>query len=409
MDNSPIVEIKKPPLFILLLTLASLIAFAPLSIDMYLPSFPQIAANFGVPDSKVQLSLATFFVGLAIGQLLYGTVTDRFGRKVPLYVGLSVYCVASIVCAMSPTVDALIISRFFQALGACGGIVIARAMVRDLFDQRESARVFSLLMLVMGVAPILAPLFGGYIALFLGWRAIFLIVAGLSLVSLWTSSNYLPETKKPNPDVKLSKTFQTYWHIAKDREFLAFTLTGGFAQAGMFAYITGAPFVFINLFGISAEHFGWVFGLNAMGLIGFAQLNGRLLKTNSSTKILRVCLSLTAIFSIGLILAGIFNLGFWGVIVPLFMYIASLGIIFPNATASALAKQGEMAGTASALIGTIQYALAAISSTLVGYFNNGTTLPMTVIIGCCGILAFLTLRFLVVAVDKKSNMVGEAN
>lgn len=157
----------------LVVILASLTAFAPLSIDMYLPAFPRIAADFGVPVAKVELSLATFFFGLAFGQLLYGTATDRFGRKNPLYIGLGIYCAASIACVFAPNIETLIVLRFFQALGACGGIVIARATVRDLFDHSESARVFSLLMLIMGVAPILAPLIGGYVAIFLGWHAIF--------------------------------------------------------------------------------------------------------------------------------------------------------------------------------------------------------------------------------------------
>lgn len=375
--------------------LASLTAFAPLSIDMYLPSFPKIAEEFAVPDATVELSLASFFVGLALGQLFYGTATDRFGRKQPLYVGLTIYFIASIICAIAPNIEILIAARFFQALGACGGIVIARAMVRDLFDHQESARVFSLLMLVMGVAPILAPLVGGYVALFLGWRAIFLIVAVFSLLVLGAVRKFLPETKAPNPAVKIGNTFQNYWNILKDREFLGFTLTGGFAQAGMFAYITGSPFVFISIFGIPAEKFGWIFGANALGLIALSQLNGRLLKTRDADDILRKCLTLTAVFCVALIAAGIFNLGVWGVSIPLFLYIASLGMILPNATAGALSKQGAMAGTASALIGSLQYGLAAISSTLVSSLNNGTTLPVTALIGFCGIAAFLIFTFLV--------------
>lgn len=377
------------PIAVLVPILASLTAFAPLSIDMYLPSFPKIAEEFAVPDAAVELSLASFFIGLALGQLFYGTATDRFGRKQPLYVGLTIYFIASITCAFAPNLETLIGARFFQALGACGGIVIARAMVRDLFDHQESARVFSLLMLVMGVAPILAPLIGGYVALFLGWRAIFGIVAAFSLLILGAVWKFLPETKAPNPSVKIGNTFQSYWRILKDREFLGFTLTGGFAQAGMFAYITGSPFVFISVFGVPAEKFGWIFGANALGLIALSQLNGRLLRTRDADDILRRCLALTAVFCAALILAGVFNLGIWGVSIPLFLYIASLGMILPNATAGALSKQGAMAGTASALIGSLQYGLAAISSTLVSSLNNGTTLPVTLLIGFCGIAAFL--------------------
>lgn len=389
------------PLALLVVILASLTAFAPLSVDMYLPSFPQIAANLGVSVAKVELSLTTFFIGLAFGQLLYGTATDRFGRKLPLYVGLSIYCLASLMCAFAPNVETLIVLRFFQALGACGGIVIARATVRDLFDHSESARVFSLLMLVMGVAPILAPLVGGYVALFFGWHAIFAVVSVISAICLGAVYKFLPETKEPNPNVRISKTLGIYLRIFKNKEFLGFTLAGGLAQAGMFAYITGSPFVFIELFKVPAENYGWIFGSNALGLIALSQINGRLVGKINPTKILRFCLSVTAIFSLLLFPAGLLNFGFWGVVIPIFLYIASLGMIFPNATAGALSQQTENAGSASALIGTLQYSLAAISSSLISYFNNGTSLPMTVQIGICGISAFLIFNLLVGVREKQ--------
>ena len=388
------VSSKKQPLALLVVILASLTAFAPLSIDMYLPSFPQIAADFGVTVARVEMSLATFFIGLSFGQLLYGTVTDRFGRKRPLYVGLTIYCAASLLCAVAPNVEALIILRLFQALGACGGIVIARATVRDLFDHSESARVFSLLMLVMGVAPILAPLLGGYVALYFGWHAIFTVVSVFSAIILAAVYRFLPETREPNPDIKLTQTFGTYFNILKDRNFLAFTLGGGLAQAGMFAYITGSPFVFIELFGVPAEYFGWIFGSNALGMIALSQINARVVRNVDPTRLLRVSLSVTAVFSLVLIFAGIFNLGFWGTAIPIFLYVASLGMILPNATAGALSEQSANAGAASALIGSLQYGLAAIASSLVSYFNNGTSFAMTAIIGTCGIAAFLALNLL---------------
>lgn len=383
---------KSQPLALLVVILASLTAFAPLSIDMYLPSFPQIAADFSVTVAKVELSLTTFFVGLSLGQLLYGTATDRFGRKKPLYVGLSIYCAASLACAFAPDVETLITLRFFQALGACGGIVIARATVRDLFDHGESARVFSLLMLVMGVAPILAPLIGGYVALFFGWHAIFGIVSVISAISLAAVYKFLPETKEPNPDVRLSGTFGIYLNILRDKGFLGFTLAGGLAQAGMFAYITGSPFVFIELFGVPAEYFGWIFGANTLGLITLSQINARVVRSVNPTEILRACLFAAAFFGLLLIFAGVLNFGLWGVTIPIFLYVASLGMILPNATAGALSEQTDNAGSASALIGTLQYGLAAIVSSLVSYLGNGTSLPMTALIGTCGIAAFLALN-----------------
>lgn len=414
MKNSPEISFEEPtaapksqPLALLVVILASLTAFAPLSIDMYLPSFPNIAADFGVSVAKVELSLATFFVGLAFGQLLYGTATDRFGRKKPLYVGLSIYCAASILCAFAPNVETLIALRFFQALGACGGIVIARATVRDLFDHSESARVFSLLMLVMGAAPILAPLVGGYVALFFGWHWIFGVVSVISAICLAAVYKFLPETKEPNPHVKLKSSFGIYLDILKDKNFIAFTLSGGLAQAGMFAYITGSPFVFIELFGIPAENYGWIFGSNALGLIAVSQINGRLVRLVDPTRILRVCLSVTAFLGLLLILTGVFDFGFWAVTILIFLYVASLGMIFPNATAGALSEQSENAGSASALLGSLQYGLAAIASALVSYLGNGTSLPMTALVGTCGIAAFLALNLLLGAKRKQQFAVSE--
>lgn len=385
---------KSQPFPLLVIILGALTAFSPLSIDMYLPSFPDIAAEFKVDVAQVELSLATFFFGLSFGQLLYGTATDRFGRKKPLYVGLFIYCLASVICAFAPNVETLIFLRLFQALGACGGIVIARAMVRDLFDLNESARVFSLLLLIMGVAPIIAPLIGGYVALFLGWRAIFIIVSVVGAVTFAAVYKFLPETKMPKPDVKLSKTFGIYLKILSEKKFFGFALSGGLAQAGMFAFITGSPFVFINLFGVPAKYYGWLFGSNALGMVLLSQINGKLVRTFSPTKILRVCLVFTALIGLTLICVGIFGFSLWGLSVPIFFYVASLGMILPNTTAGALAEQQENSGAASALIGTFQYGLAAFASSSVSYFGNGTALPMTTIIGICGVTSFISFNFL---------------
>lgn len=392
---------KEKPLMLLVVILASLTAYAPLSIDMYLPAFPRIAETFGVEVTAVEVSLATFFIGLAFGQLLYGSITDRFGRKRPLYVGLVVYFVTSLLCSLAPNVESLIVLRFFQALGACGGIVIARASVRDMFDHSESARVFSLLLLVMGVAPILAPLFGGYITLFFGWRAIFVVVAVCSAISLVAVYRYLPETREPDPTVRISRTASIYAAILKNKRFLGFTLAGGFAQAGLFAYITGSPFVFIELFGVPSEHYGWIFGSNAVGLIFMSQVNARLVQRFDPTTILRISLVMTAIFGAFLIIAGLLGFGFWGVVVAVFLYVASLGMIFPNSNAGALAADPERAGSASALLGSLQYAIAAIASTVVSHFNNGTAISMTVTIGVCGIVAFLALYMLLPNENRK--------
>lgn len=383
------------PFAVIILLLASLTAFGPLSIDMYLPAFPAIAENLGVPLSSVQLSLASFFIGLASGQIFYGPLTDRFGRKRPLYVGLSIYALASIVCAFTKNVEMLILFRFLQALGSCAGVVIARAIVRDLFAHNETARVFSLLMLVTGVAPILAPLVGGYISEYFGWRAIFAVLAVLSSLTLLLISVFLPETHHPDQRVQIKDSLRTYRNIFKDRNFMGYAFAGGAAQAGLFAYITGSSFIFINLFKIPATSFAWVFGSNAIGLITCSQINARLLKRLNYDVILdKVFVALGLLGSV-LAIAGIFNWGFWGVMIPLFLFIACLGMTFPNATAGAMATQKKSAGSASALLGTLQYGIAALASAAVSRLHDGTTLPMCLLMGFFGVAALIIHRVVI--------------
>jgi MFS transporter, DHA1 family, multidrug resistance protein len=232
-------------------------------------------------------------------------------------------------------------------------------------------------------------------------------MAVTSAICLIAVYQYLPETKAPNPKVKLGRAFGIYLKVLKDKDFLGFALAGGLAQAGMFAYITGSPFVFIELFGIPAQYFGWVFGSNALGMIVLSQINARVVRTVNPTKVLRVCLLITAFFGLLLILSGFLGFGLWGVAIPIFLYVASLGMILPNATAGALSEQSENAGSASALIGTLQYGLAALASSLVSYFNNGTSFPMTVLVGASGIAAFLALNLLLGTKKKEEFTVSE--
>ncbi len=376
----------------IILTLGALTAIGPLSIDMYLPAFPEIARTFGSTTAGVEASLASYFFGLALGQLFYGTATDRLGRKRPLYFGLVLYIVSSVACAFAPSVQSLVFLRFFQALGACSGMVVSRAMVRDLFDHRESARIFSLLMLVMGIAPIVAPLVGGYVTILAGWRGIFGIMAVFSALCLAAIAILLPETRGPNPEVRISRTLSAYASILRDKSFLGYVFAGGFGQAGMFAYITGSPYVFIDLFGVPAQSYGWIFGTNALGLIALSQLNGRLLRTKSPDQILRFALAVIAVAGVGLAIAGIAEAGFWIVAPLLFFYVATLGMMMPNTSAGALARHTTTAGSASALMGTCQFLCAFAASTFVSAFHNGSAVPMTWTIGTCGCLAWIVKR-----------------
>lgn len=394
-EYEPVIPSDNARFDFIVVVLALLTAFAPLSIDMYLPAFSAIAQDYATDTHGVELSLTAFFFGLFIGQLLYGTATDKFGRKKPLYVGLSIYVITSVACAWAPNIQWLIVMRFFQAIGACAGIVIARAVVRDLYTPQASARVFSFLILVMGVAPILAPLFGAYVTEFFGWRALFWIVAVLGIACALTIHLVLPETRGRRYDVRMRHSGKTYWLVFTDSEFLRYSLTGGIAQSGLFAYITGSPLLFIEVFGLSPTVYSWLFGANAVGIIGFSQLNGWLLKRYAARKILNVSLPILAVVSVLMGLAAYFQAPLWGVLLPLFAYISTLGLVFPNAMAGALANHQERAGSASAVTGSLQFLIAGLVSMGVNYVSGVSDYAMAWVIsgaGLCAVVCYRVLR-----------------
>ncbi len=390
-------DANTPP-FSLLLLLSALIAFAPLSIDMYLPGLPTIAAEFGAPTAAAQFTLSSFFIGLALGQAFYGPLADRYGRKPPLYAGLTLYIIASIGCVLAPDLGTLTLLRFVQAVGGCAGIVIARAIVRDCWDAHTAARVFSLLMLIMGLAPILAPLLGGWILWLAGWRTIFVLLALFGLgcwIAVW---RLLRETRPADTiaSASIGHALRIYRDLLGDRRFTGYVLAGGLAHAGMFAYITGSPHVFIEVYGVPAQQFGWLFGLNAVGLIASTQVNRHLLRRYAADTILRRANRATAALGLGLVTVAAAG---WGglplLLLMLFGYSVSLGFTAPNAMANALAYQGQRAGSASALLGTLQFGIATVASTLVGLAGHGSALPMAAIIAGCGVLAYGAHRLLV--------------
>jgi DHA1 family bicyclomycin/chloramphenicol resistance-like MFS transporter len=381
----------------LAVVLGTLAAFGPLSIDMYLPALPTIAQEFAADTSVVQQTLAVFFIGLALGQAVYGPISDRVGRRGPLASGCTLYAVACIGCALAPTVESLVLLRFTQALGACAGMVISRSVVRDLFDQQESARMYSFLMLVMGLAPITAPLIGGQLLRYFGWRFIFLTLAAFGVLCLVLTLTALPETLPAarRTRVGLGAVLLAYGEILRDRTFLGFALAGGLASASMFAYISGSPFVFIELNGVAPERYGLLFGLNAVGLIAASQLNRRLLTHFHGNRILTVALTGTALS--GLLLVAVTATGVGGfpaMLVVLFFCIAGTGFVGPNATAAAMAPFAQRAGSASALLGAIQFSLGAGAGALLGLLHNGTALPMVLTVALAGSAALLALRTL---------------
>jgi MFS transporter, DHA1 family, multidrug resistance protein len=381
-----------------ILILGAVVAIGPLSIDMYLPGLPTLQRHFASDAHAAQLSLAVFFAGLALGQLVYGPVSDRYGRRAPLLAGLAIYIAATLGCAFAPSMSALIGLRFLQALGGCAGVVMTRAMVRDRFEPQDMARILSLLLLVIGVAPILAPLLGSVVLQAAGWQAIFVVQALFGLLCLAAVARFIDETHRPPPGASLSfgSALRGYAHLLSHRRFMGYALAGGTAQGGMFAYISVSSFVFIEVYGLSPNGYAAVFGANAFGLIGAAQLNRWLLNHYPAQNLLRAALAVY--FAGGLVLlataltgAG----GLPGILLPLWLCITSLGFTFPNSVAAAMAPFGDRAGAASGLLGTLQFVIAGATAAIVGHWYDGSALPMAVVIALCGLGSNLLLHWVI--------------
>src|SRR6476620_3511849 len=300
---------KRKKKFLLILILGLLSAIGPFSIDMYLPGFPNIAADLHTTVANVSYSLSSFFIGISAGQLLYGPLLDRFGRKKPLYSGLAVYFIASLMCAFVASVNSLILLRFLQALGACGGMVASRAMVRDLFPVNEIAKVFSMLMLVIGVSPIIAPTVGGYITAAFGWQYVFVALTVMTAFILGGVYFVLPESKKSDPafSLKPKPIIHGFLNVLKQPQFYTYALTGSIATSGLYAYISGSPYVFMPLFIVSEKEYGWIFALIALGLIGSSQVNSVLLSTWKGEQIIKVALLCQSIIGIFLFTGTLFG------------------------------------------------------------------------------------------------------
>jgi DHA1 family bicyclomycin/chloramphenicol resistance-like MFS transporter len=371
--------------FGLILLLGSIASMGPLAIDMYLPTMPSIARSLHTDMASVQRTLSSYFVGLAIGQLIYGTLSDRLGRKRPMLFGLSVFALASIGCALATSVQALLVLRFLQALGGCAEMVISRAVVRDRFDGRESTRVFASLMLVMGAAPIVAPLMGGFFVLHGGWRTSFWLLAAVACVCFISVCFNLRESLPParrlvHGPSEISRVFAS---LLRHQHFMAHTLSGSLLLTGLFAYVGSSSFVFIELFHVSPQWFWVLFGANAAGLIGSSQINGRLSQRIAPHILLRRALFVSVIAGAALMFSSIISwpddfrwLHYATFFPALFIYMSTAGFIFPGATALAMGPQGHIAGNASALIGFLQFLISGCGTWLVSALYDGTARPM---------------------------------
>jgi DHA1 family bicyclomycin/chloramphenicol resistance-like MFS transporter len=359
--------------------LGFLTATGPLSTDMYLPAFPAIEASFGEPAGTAQITLATWFVGLAVGQIAQGTLSDRFGRRLPLLIGTVVYTLASAGCALSPDLLTLSVMRALAAFGGSASMVIPRAIVRDLADGHAAAHLMSRLMLVMGVAPILAPTLGGLVLGFGSWHLIFWICTGYGAVCSVVVWRALPDTMASHLRMRLGVAglLSRYWGIVRERGFLTHVGMASFAMFGTFAYIGGSPPVYIQMFHLSPAHYGMIFGLCAAGFIAGSQINPRILPRFGSNRVIHGGIAVSVLATAALLVFSITRFGgIWGIVLPIFAAMTSMGFITPNAAVGALSRHPNHAGSASALMGTLQFSLAAVSGTMIGLLTDGTPRPM---------------------------------
>jgi DHA1 family bicyclomycin/chloramphenicol resistance-like MFS transporter len=387
---------SKKQRFLLILILGLLTAMGPLSIDLYLPAFGDIARGLNTDIGQISLSLSSYFVGLAIGQLIYGPFLERFGRKKPIYIGVAIYMLAAIGCALTTSVEGLIVYRFFQALGACAGLVAARAVVRDLFDTKEVARVFSMLIMVVAVSPIIAPTLGGYISTHFHWRYVFALLVVLGLLMLVGTFILLPESRPANPDYSMRPVsiLKNYLNVIRNRHFLVYAVSGSIAYSGVYAYLSGSPHLYLEIFGVSQGQYGLIFAFVAAGLIGASQVNNLILTRHSSETIISTALIVQCIIAFILMATYLFDyLNFYVITLLMFTYLSCLGFIFPNASALSLSSLGYTAGSASALLGSIQMVAGALASALVSFFLGHSSLSMILVMNLCAVAAWGMLSF----------------
>jgi len=376
--------------------LGSLSTITPFAIDLYLPAFAQLAQDFGTNTATISLSVSSYFIGMAIGQILYGPFLDRFGRKPPLYVGLFLFLLASLGCTQSWDVTSLVIFRFLQALGGSVAWVGAVAMVRDFFPVEASARIYSLLFLIIGVSPLLAPTIGGFIVTTLGWQAIFISLILITIVIVFFVILFLPEGHAPDPTIslKMKPMLLTFMDILKNPVFSKYVFAGAFSFSTLFIYVAGSPIIFMEMYHVTPNVYGGIFALLSVGFIGGGQVNIQLTKKFTSEQIFRAALIIQVIastlFLIG-ILSGLF--GLYGIITMFFICLSCIGLTNPNGNALALAPFTRTVGSASALMGFIQIGVASLMSAGVGLFNLTNAFP-SVALMCVSSSIALTILLL---------------
>jgi DHA1 family bicyclomycin/chloramphenicol resistance-like MFS transporter len=380
----------------LILILGSLTALGPFSIDMYLPAFPVIAKDLHTTTENVAISLSSFFIGISLGQLLYGPLLDRFGRKKPLVIGLTIYVLASIGCLFVYSLNQLIVLRAIQAVGSCAAAVASVAMVRDFFPVKDSAKIFSLLMLVVGVSPMLAPTVGSYITVLFGWHAIFVALVALGLLNLFSTIFLLPDKFVPDVNISLKPgpIIRGFLAVTFEPQFFTYAFVGAISFAGLFAYVAGSPVVFMEVFKVSTEAYGWIFAFLSIGLIGSSQVNSLLLRKYKSEQIIVWALICQVVFTVIFYIALSLNVvGVFEALTFLFLFLGCIGFTNPNTIALSLAPFKKNAGTASALMGALQMGMGALASTALSFFHTKSAEPMTIVMFTTSLIAMVILIF----------------
>lgn len=379
-------------------TLGLLAAFAPLATDMYLASFPALAETFSASEAEVQLGLSMFFLGLSVGQLVYGPLIDRFGRRLPLLAGIGLFVASSLALTVAPTIESFVFLRFLEAVGGCAGMIIGRAIIRDLFDEREGARVLSIMMMIMGVAPVLAPSLGAIILGFADWQSIFLALALFGVLCLTLATLWLPETlpatqRQSIHPREIARVFAT---LIGRRAFIVPTLAGAVGFAGLFAFISGSPFVFMEYYGVDQQTYGLLFGANAAGMVAASQVNRILLARLSTRAVFALALAVNVVGGGAVFALALAEAPLPALFAALWITLATVPLIAANTIAIGMSASGTYAGSASSIIGVLQFACASIASAAVGLLSEGTAAAMATVIFACGLgaaaILLLTMR-----------------
>lgn len=387
----------------IILVLGTLTAIGPLAIDLYLPSLPKITDDLQTSASLTQLTLTAFLLGLALGQLFVGSISDIYGRRKPLIIALIILVVSSLLCAVAPSIWSLILLRFLQGASGSAGIVISRAMVRDMYSGSEMTKFFSLLMLVNGAAPILGPMIGGQLLKVTSWHGVFIVLGAICVFMLVSVIFVLPETLPPEERATggLTETLSTYKRLLKDRLFMGYALSQGLVIGAMFAYISGSPFVLQNIYGASPQEFSLFFALNGIGIIIATHITGRLAGKLSEKTLFVAGIVIAVVGGISLLLTIVLEIGLIGMLCSLFLIGSSVGVVTTPGFSLAMRNQKQAAGTASALLGLFQYISGALVAPLVGIGGSNTALPMGIVIALCEAGAVLCFIFMANRSEKQ--------